>query len=419
MAYPHRYPQRVRGWSLIELLLGLAVLAAMALAIWWAFAPAQGSAEVKIEQDNLRELATALERSSGLLGSFEGVSAQRVVEEGLAPRRMVQDGRLRSAWGGPVDVAPRSFQAPFDGLVITYQQTPPTLCAQLVAATVRGPADVRVQDQSVFSTQGYDPALATRLCDVQAGARVEFIYRAARGTAATPMAPPVCTPPGPETRTVACPAGESGAITEQRSFSCPDPAGTPQPSTWSVVANTCTPACPPAETQTVTRWQPENPGCPAGQEGERRWEAEESRTRTATYDCSANPATPTWSAWSVWTATGTRRNEVDTCAAPSPGVCGTACPMVGFYRDRDGVCVDVVPVCDPPEALLEEGGCWGTSGGYVDSVSAGSCIYSPFCRWSIDTTGKFYRSRLAGEMPEDWTPIPKHWGANCPATWWP
>jgi hypothetical protein len=55
--------------------------------------------------------------------------------------------------------------------------------------------------------------------------------------------PPVCTPDpsSPQTQTLACPAGQTGSITQTRTSSCPGPTW----STWTTSANTCVSPPPP------------------------------------------------------------------------------------------------------------------------------------------------------------------------------
>ena len=54
--------------------------------------------------------------------------------------------------------------------------------------------------------------------------------------------------PGPETQTVACPVGQTGSITQQRTWSCSGaPSWIYQPDAWVEISNTCTPSavtCP-------------------------------------------------------------------------------------------------------------------------------------------------------------------------------
>ena len=68
-----------------------------------------------------------------------------------------------------------------------------------------------------------------------------------------PPPPPACTPESPQTQTISCPAGQTGAITQQRTSSCPGPTW----SVWSTVSNSCV-------TQTC---QGNAPTCPSGYTG--------------------------------------------------------------------------------------------------------------------------------------------------------
>ena len=83
-------------------------------------------------------------------------------------------------------------------------------------------------------------------------------------TSASPWTPdpsavcfPKCVAPPADTRTsTPCPAGQTGVITEKRTYACPSPTGAAVGSPWSVVSNTC--ATPPP-----------SGGCPAGQQRSR------------------------------------------------------------------------------------------------------------------------------------------------------
>jgi len=68
---------------------------------------------------------------------------------------------------------------------------------------------------------------------------------------------PTCTPESTQTQQVACPAGQTGSITEQRTSSCPGPTW----SGWSEVSRNCVQSCTPDGTQYRTV------PCPAGQSG--------------------------------------------------------------------------------------------------------------------------------------------------------
>jgi prepilin-type N-terminal cleavage/methylation domain-containing protein len=123
-----------------------------------------------------------------------------------------------------------------------------------------------------------------------------------------------------ESRTVACPAGFSGSITEQRTDTLA--AGTWTLGTWATVSNTCTatPTCTPtSESVTNTQWVPTSDrfdACPPGFVGDRRTpqEAEQSQVGNRAYTCPSG----TWTPWSygAWSPTGAVRDSgatVDSC----------------------------------------------------------------------------------------------------------
>lgn len=59
-----------KGFGLVETLLTIGALSALSLGIYMVLKPASASAQAKIEQDNLRDLSAAIDRSFGLVGRF-------------------------------------------------------------------------------------------------------------------------------------------------------------------------------------------------------------------------------------------------------------------------------------------------------------------------------------------------------------
>jgi len=119
----------------------------------------------------------------------------------------------------------------------------------------------------------------------------------------SPSGPTTCTTPRPssETQVQGCPAGQTGSITQTRTFSCSGTTWVPGPfvvtsNTCTTTPQTCTTPQPPAETQTVQ--------CPAGQTG--------SITQTRTYSCIGT----TWVAGPFTTTS-------NTCTTPAATGCAT------------------------------------------------------------------------------------------------
>lgn len=399
--------RQANGFGLVETLLTLGALSALSLGIYWVLSPASAAAQTKREQDNLRDLSTAVDRSFGLLGSFQGVSASRVLEDGLAPTRMVDGSNLRTAWGTSVTIAPHAVNAPGDGFVVVYPFAPADVCPRLASAVSPYVYDIRVEGVSMFDNGQLNVNATAAACGQHDTATMEFVYHSglvagtavaapplalppappsvsAPGTApiggpvgpvgpvggaapvapvsSAPMAPPATvspalppaptpvspnTPPAPavpapsspvssvaacvipptENRSVAtCPAGTWGLTNQERRWWCGEIGGNyeaweaPQAGAWTDTTNTCS-ACPAPFSQSEQQWVNLNSACPAGQTGSITWQAEQSRTRTGSYNCPAgSTALPaaTFTGWSGWSNTGATRNLVNTCATPAP-----------------------------------------------------------------------------------------------------
>lgn len=113
--------------------------------------------------------------------------------------------------------------------------------------------------------------------------------------------PPTCTPPQPanEQQVLACPAGQTGAITQQRSYTCVGTTWTP--GAYSTISNTCVAA-------TCTPPQPANEqqilSCPPGQSG--------AITQQRSYSCVGT----TWTPGAYTTISNTC--VAASCPAPQP-----------------------------------------------------------------------------------------------------
>lgn len=112
---------------------------------------------------------------------------------------------------------------------------------------------------------------------------------------------PTCTPPQPaaEQQTLACPAGQVGSITQQRTYSCVGTTWTP--SAYVTIANTCTtPTCTPPQPAT----EQQTLSCPAGQVG--------SIVQQRSYTCVGT----TWTPGAFVTITNTC--VPSSCSSPKP-----------------------------------------------------------------------------------------------------
>lgn len=333
--------RQAQGFGLVETLLTLGALSALSLGIYLVLSPTSAAAQAKREQDNLRDLSTAVDRSFGLLGSFQGVSAVRVVEDGLAPTRMLDGSNLRTAWGTSVTVAPHTVNAPGDGFVVVYPFAPADVCPRLASAVSPDVYDIRVEGVSMFDNGQLNVNATAAACGQHDTATMEFVYHSGLVAGTAVAAPPLALPPAPPSVTapgsapIGEPVGPVGPVTGATPVApvtgapvappapvapVPPPAAapvsptTPVPPVASPVAPpvSSVPACvaPPPWTQTDSRSSP----CPAGQIGL----VLEGRTAQHSYTCPEAWAAPveTVSPWSAWTVTSS--TCATACALPTP-----------------------------------------------------------------------------------------------------
>lgn len=335
-------PNNQRGWGLTETLLTLGAMSAMALAIYAVLGPASSSAQVKREQDNLRSLSGAVDKSFGLLGNFSGVSTARILDDGLAPTRMRSGGDLRTAWGTGVGVHPYAVDGVAgNAFLVSYPLAPSAVCAGLASAMSRDAYDIRVEGRSVYAGGRLDPAMAAEQCGATAAASMEFVFFSGLVSGQAVAAAPVVLPPPPPT--IAPPPGAPPIITipgtpevdpvNPGTPAVPPPAAPPPvlpppvapPGTPPGIAPpppTLNPPPPPVSPPgSMCAPRTDNLGpqsrrvsCPAGQLGD----VHQQRTGSQAFTCPEAWGAPVAGpeVWGSWAETS--RTCAPACSAPAP-----------------------------------------------------------------------------------------------------
>ncbi|WP_202626451.1 type II secretion system protein [Stenotrophomonas acidaminiphila] len=323
----NKHKRRANGFGLVETLLTLGALSALSLGIYLVLSPTSAAAKAKVEQDNLRDLSTAVDRSFGLLGSFQGVSASRVLEDGLAPTRMVDGSTLRTAWGTSVTVAPHTVNAPADGFVVVYPLAPADVCPRLAAAVARDVFDIRVEGVSVFDGGQLIPSATAAACGQADTATMEFIYHSGLVSGTAVAAPPLVLPPSnpsvsvPTSAPMGAPVGPAGPVGPAAPVgpvsTAPAVTPAPLPVAPPAPATPITPTTPPAPVAPApvapptsvaacaprTDWNYQNVNCSAGSYGTIAQRQSQPWTCPEAWDA------PVPGSWSGWTTTS------NTCTA--------------------------------------------------------------------------------------------------------
>ncbi|HFK2915795.1 TPA: type 4 pilus major pilin [Stenotrophomonas maltophilia] len=178
----------------METLLTLGAISALSLGIYKVLEPARANAQAKSEHDNLRNLSAAVERSWGVLGSFQGVSTQRVIDDALMPSHMFDGQAIRTKWGTSVSVVPRAVSSPGDASAIVYPLTPADVCSRLVTSVARTTYDVRIDGVSAFTADHPDPGAIAALCGKSNEATLEFVYHSGLVAGSVVAASPLVLP---------------------------------------------------------------------------------------------------------------------------------------------------------------------------------------------------------------------------------
>lgn len=397
-------PTPLRGFTLLEVLLGLGVSSAIATAAWVVFGPTSVAADVQQTQMDFGETATAIERSLGIVGGYSGLSSSLVQTDRLAAKRLNQNGGLRNTWGGSVSFAPHAVKRGNDAFLIETRDVPKAACPQLIAAMAGDLAiwDVQVDGQSVYVGNKYDPATAAAACERDGGDRLGFVYFSglASGSAVASLPPTLPTPPpsiDPANPTT--PVGPVGGAPSVGDAAPGTPVtvapGSPAP--LPPVVPGAPPAAPvvpgpgvgipptfPSNPPSLTRCTPPDPdrqdvaACPAGTWGtvqqSRTWTCREAwasaepgpwgnsgntcvacrgpETETSTQWVGASQACPagqtgahTWEAEQVAIRQGSYSCPAGTTAAPAPTYGGwSAWNFTGNRRNESNTCVTVAPV---------------------------------------------------------------------------
>lgn len=405
-------PRGQRGITLIEIVLWCAIVAAAVVAVFVFGKKASVTAAVETEQRQVEDIVKTVDAIFATQPNFAALGTngavylrERAARSGLKFQTNDDGGAILSTGLGngvltlsSWDAVPPSGPAiPNSGYRLAYQGLPASECSKLVTATYPiayqvsagndGLNDAAATNLATRGQMTVSPAVIAENCAAADGDATVFLYfypARAIAAATTPSPPPAarCNPVH-ETQNVACPAGQSGTVTQERDGTCTGPGNSMVYTVWTTTGDTCQdPATPPPTvtppaspddcaintyTQvlacstagqigqvvqsrnhdtcagTYTPWttisdscQPQPPtgtctpstqqqpiACPAGQGGQ--------IVQTRSSSCTTPTSVPTWSPWTTVSSTCTAGCvSAGTCCTPIPEERPVPCPA-GTY----------------------------------------------------------------------------------------
>lgn len=171
-----------KGFSLIELLLVLGVLAILLVAAFVVYPQVRDRNQANAEVSNLTTIKANINnlyaaRGGNYNGLDEGVANQaRVFPTSMNGGDFSAEADITTAWGEGVTIAPAPLNGNADrAFTITYAGVPEGVCLGLVSGAAGNFEDVTVGGTTVMTTDGqFDPAAAAAQCNTAAGGPVVF-----------------------------------------------------------------------------------------------------------------------------------------------------------------------------------------------------------------------------------------------------
>jgi hypothetical protein len=180
---------KAKGFSLIELLLVLGVLAILLVAAFVVYPQVRDRNQANTEASNLTSIKAGVNnlyasKGGNYTGLTSGVANQaRVFPASMNQGTYTSAAPITSSWGGNVSVAangattiantPNGVIAANRSFTITYESVPAGVCLPLVSAASNNFQGVLVGGTSVLTSTGFNPATAATQCT--GNANVVFI----------------------------------------------------------------------------------------------------------------------------------------------------------------------------------------------------------------------------------------------------
>lgn len=165
-----QYRNQQAGFSLVEILLVLGIIAILAIAAFIVYPQAQDSNRANTAQTNLISMAAGIKNLYGSTRDYASLTTELANKAGVVPTSMnggnPDAAGITSAWSAPVDIGPGAVDATTGAaptFTITFQDMPGTICAKLVPGVMQNFKKVYVP-ASAATPLSVGPAAAVVAC---------------------------------------------------------------------------------------------------------------------------------------------------------------------------------------------------------------------------------------------------------------
>lgn len=156
------------GFSLVEILLVLGIIAILAIAAFIIFPQVQTSNRANAEQSNLITIAAGVKNLYGATRNYESLTTAVANKARIVPASMnggdFDATTISSSWSQAVAIAPASASGASPMFAITYTAMPAEVCAKLVPGMIQNFKEIYVP-ASATEPLTNDPSAVITACD--------------------------------------------------------------------------------------------------------------------------------------------------------------------------------------------------------------------------------------------------------------
>ena len=167
--------KRQRGFSLIELIVVVAIVGLVAAAVISRSASTQQSTQIQTESQNLQSIVGKAKSVFAGRPNFNGATTAFMLANGAFPTSMVNNNVVTHSWNGAVTVAPGANPTTLD---ITYAAVPTAACIEFVSSQSRPYVEVTVAGTAVKNGAAVADTGATQAA-CESAATVPVIFNTA------------------------------------------------------------------------------------------------------------------------------------------------------------------------------------------------------------------------------------------------
>ena len=149
-----RTNKSVRGFTVIELLIVIAIIVTATLVIVNRVGAARQSSQVQSESGNMQAIVATSQSSFAGRADYAGLTNNYLVAQGGFPGNMMNAGVPKNSWGGDVTVLGAGNVA-----TITYTAVPNKVCIELVNNISPSFKTVKVRGATVKDASSADAAI--------------------------------------------------------------------------------------------------------------------------------------------------------------------------------------------------------------------------------------------------------------------